>query len=59
MEVRRFIIGYSDDIIIKVISEQEANYAMLKLNNILKQVGLNINSNKSSIFNLLFKSKFD
>jgi hypothetical protein len=44
---------------VKVISEQEANYAMLKLNNILKQAGLNINQNKSFIFNLLFKSKFD
>lgn len=59
IDVTRFIIGYSDDIMVKVISEQEANYAMLKLNNILKQAGLNINQNKSFIFNLLFKSKFD
>jgi hypothetical protein len=44
---------------IKVVSQQEANYAMVKLDSILKQAGLNININKSFIFNLLLRSKFD
>lgn len=59
IDVTRFIIGYSDDIMIKVVSQQEANYAMVKLDSILKQAGLNININKSFIFNLLLRSKFD
>ena len=59
MDVTRFIVGFSDDIILKVISEEEANYAKLKLNNILQQVGLNLNLKKSSVHNLLFKTKFD
>lgn len=57
LDVTRFIIGYAEDIMIKVISEQEANYVITKLEKILKPVGLNIN--KLWIFNLLLHSKFN
>lgn len=59
LDVTRFIIGYCDDLMIKVVSQQEANYVMAKLDHILKPVGLNININKSFIFNLLLRTKFD
>jgi hypothetical protein len=58
LDVTRFIIGYCDDLMIKVVSQQEANYVMAKLDHILKPVGLNININKSFIFNLLLRTKF-
>jgi len=44
---------------IKVINKQEGNYAYTKLEKILKTVGLNINKEKSIVYNLLEKSKFD
>jgi len=59
MTVTRFIIGYADDLMIKVINKQEVNYAYIKLEKILKTVGLNINKEKSIVYNLLEKSKFD
>jgi hypothetical protein len=59
IEVTRFIIGYADDLILRVIDMQEANYSLKKLEKILKYVGLNINKDKSCIYNLLEKSKFD
>lgn len=59
IDVTRFIIGYADDLIIKVINVQEVNYSYIKLEKLLKTVGLNINKEKSTIHNLLEKSKFD
>jgi len=59
VEVTRFIIGFADDLMIKVINVQEVNYSYIKLEKLLKTVGLNINKEKSTIYNLLEKSKFD
>jgi hypothetical protein len=59
VKATRFIIGYADDLMIKVINVQEANYSYTKIEKLLKTVGLNINKEKSTIYNLLEKSKFD
>jgi hypothetical protein len=59
IKAKRFFISYASDLIIKVINANEAGYSFIKLTGLLKIVGLHVNKEKSSIYNLLDKSKFD
>lgn len=59
IEVRRFMVGYADDIMIKVINDQEAVYAIQKMKNILIKVGLELNLQKTGVYNLLEKCRFE
>jgi len=59
IKAKRFFISYASDLIIKVINANEAGYSFIKLTGLLKIVGLHVNKEKSSIYNLLDKFKFD
>ena len=47
LEVTRFLIGYADDLMMKVISKEEAAYAIEKLGCSLARAGLQINQYKT------------
>lgn len=55
----RFIICYCDDLVIKVINPHEGCYVLKKLIKKLSKVSLNINSEKTCIYDLSTKTKFD
>lgn len=59
LEVTRFLIGYADDLMIKVISEEEAAYAIEKLGCSLDRACLQINKEKTGVYNLMLKSRFE
>ena len=59
LEVTRFMIGYADDLMMKVISKEEAAYAIKKLGCSLARAGLQINQDKTRVYNLMFKSRFE
>jgi Reverse transcriptase (RNA-dependent DNA polymerase) len=58
-QVNRFILGYADDLIIKVISKDESDYALKKLISKLFEVGLKINSEKTYSYDLSMKARFN
>ena len=59
IQVTRFILGYADDIIIKVINYSESIYVLQKLNRVLNIGELRINEFKTFILDLSFKSRFE
>lgn len=59
LEVTRFLIGFADDLMIKVISEEEATYAIEKLSGSLAKADLQINRRKTRVHNLMLKSRFE
>lgn len=59
LEVTRFMIGFADDLMIKVISEEEATYAIEKLSGSLAKADLQINRIKTRVHNLMLKSRFE
>lgn len=59
IQVNRFLLGYADDLMIKVISQDEADYALKKLTSQLFKAGLKINSENLFSCDLSIKSKFD
>jgi len=59
IQVSRFLMVYADDLMIKVINRDEADYALKKLVNKLSEAGLDINSEKTRSYDLSVKAKFD
>lgn len=59
IQVNRFFLSYADDLMIKVISKDEADYALKKLISELSKAGLKINSEKTHSYDLSIKAKFD
>ena len=59
IQVSRYILGYGDELIFKVISSEESRYTLLKLNSLLFKANLWANLEERSVYNLDFKSKFD
>ena len=59
IQVTRYVLGYADDLIFKVISSEEAKYLLLKLKSLLLNANLLMNLEKTSIYDLNYKSKFD
>jgi group II intron reverse transcriptase/maturase len=59
LQVKRFLLGYADDIIIKVINKDEAIYAVDKMSQILTQAGLTLNKEKSGIYDHSQKCRFE
>lgn len=59
IQVSRFIIGYADDLMIKVINQDEADYALKKLIGKLSEANLEINIEKTHSYDLSIKTKFD
>ena len=55
----RFFICYYNDLVIKVTNPHEGFYALKKLVKKLSKVNLNINSEKTCIYDLSTKIKFD
>lgn len=53
------MLSHTHSIIIKVISQDEANYALKKLTNKLSKTGLKISSDKIHSYDLSMKTKFD
>jgi RNA-directed DNA polymerase len=58
-QVVRFLIGYADDLIFKVINESECNYAISLIKEKLFKVGLSINLTKTLVMNLMNPTRFD
>lgn len=59
LEVSRYMLGYADDIIFKVISLEEANNLIMILKERLAIAGLRLNQEKVLIIDLNRKSRFD
>lgn len=59
LQVNRFIIGYADNLIIKVINRDEADYALKKLISKLSEADLKINCEKTYSYDLSIKAKFN
>lgn len=59
IQVKRFIIGYADDLIIKIINQNEADYSLKKLISKLFKANLEINSEKTHTYDLSIKAKWD
>lgn len=58
-EINRYIIGYADDIILRLASKEEANHAKKKAEERLAVVGLRLNEEKVRLYDLSMKVKFD
>lgn len=56
---KRFLIGYAGDLMIKVISREEANYAIEKMKGLLARAGLQLNHDKTRVYKLMEKSRFE
>jgi len=59
IQVSRYILGYGDELIFKVISSEESGYTLSKLKSLLFKANLRMNLEERSVYNLDFKSKFD
>ena len=59
IQVSRYILGYGDDLIFKVISPEESRYTLSKLKPLLSKANLRINLKEKTVYNLNFKCKFD
>jgi retron-type reverse transcriptase len=55
----RFLICYDDDLIVKVINQNEGYYTLKKLTSRLSEASLDINSEKTRMYDLSTKTKFD
>jgi len=58
LQVTRYILGYADDLMIKVINVEEAMMAKKDVQNLLATVGLKINEGKTKIYDMRTKQKF-
>ena len=58
-EINRYIIGYADDIILRLATKKEANYAKKKAEKLLAIAGLRLNEEKTQLYDLSVKVKFD
>lgn len=58
IQINRFLICYGNDLMIKVVSPDEADYALKKLRSKLFNAGLRINSKNIHSYDFSTKAKF-
>jgi hypothetical protein len=58
-EANHYIVGYADDIIMRVSNKKEVNYALKKAEIRLAVAGMRLNKEKTQSYNLSKKTKFD
>ena len=59
VEVTRFLVGYGHDLMIQVISQEEAAYAIEKLGKSLAEADIDISKSQVGIYDLKVKSRFE
>nr|YP_009720789.1 hypothetical protein [Ostreobium quekettii]QGQ62001.1 hypothetical protein [Ostreobium quekettii] len=59
VEVTRFLVGYAHNLMIQVISQEEAAYAIEKLGKSLAEADLDISKSQVGIYDLKLKSRFE
>lgn len=57
--MNRYIIGYADDMNARVASKEEADYAKKKAEKCLAVAGMRLNEEKTQLYDLSKKAKFD